>query len=146
MRAALIVCVFVAVLCACAAPQARDAPAKSATRPPDLHTSQNSLDWAGVYEGVLPCADCPGIKTRLTLNKDGTFELRTEYLDRPVMPQVVRGQFTWQASGNAISLDENVGRQQYAVGEGRLSVLDRDGKPISSPNRFLKLVPRASPK
>ena len=22
----------------------------------------NSLDWAGKYEGVLPCADCEGIK------------------------------------------------------------------------------------
>ena len=139
-------CVFAAVLCACATPQAHDVPAKSTTHPPDLHTSRNSLDWAGVYEGVLPCADCPGIKTRLALNKDGTFELRTEYLDRPVVQQTVRGQFTWQASGNAISLDENGGRQQYAVGEGRLSVLDRDGKPISSPNRFLTLVPRASPK
>ncbi len=41
----------------------------------DMHTSQNSLDWAGVYEGVLPCADCPGIQTRLTLSRDETYEL-----------------------------------------------------------------------
>ena len=31
------------------------------------HNSRNALDWAGTYEGVLPCADCPGIQTRLSL-------------------------------------------------------------------------------
>ena len=49
---------------------------------PDRHTSQNALDWASSYEGVLPCADCPGIKTRLILNPDGRYELSTQYLDR----------------------------------------------------------------
>ncbi|HSH50375.1 MAG TPA: copper resistance protein NlpE N-terminal domain-containing protein, partial [Bacteroidales bacterium] len=31
--------------------------------PPDMHTSEISLDWQGTYKGVLPCADCPGIET-----------------------------------------------------------------------------------
>ena len=52
-----------------------------AGRPPaqavDMHNSRNSLDWVGIYEGVLPCADCPGIKTRLTLNYDGSYRLVT---------------------------------------------------------------------
>jgi hypothetical protein len=26
------------------------------TQPADMHNSRNSLDWAGTYEGVLPCA------------------------------------------------------------------------------------------
>ena len=25
--------------------------------------SQNSLDWEGTYKGIIPCADCEGIKT-----------------------------------------------------------------------------------
>ncbi|MDE5451088.1 copper resistance protein NlpE N-terminal domain-containing protein, partial [Elizabethkingia meningoseptica] len=33
----------------------------------DSHNAQNSLDWAGTYEGTVPCADCPGIKTTITL-------------------------------------------------------------------------------
>ena len=28
-------------------------------QPADMHNSRNSLDWAGTYEGVLACADCP---------------------------------------------------------------------------------------
>ncbi len=36
----------------------------------------------GTYEGVLPCADCPGIKTTLTINEDNTYDLKSEYLDK----------------------------------------------------------------
>jgi len=112
-----------------------------------MHTSQNSLDWAGVYEGVQPCADCPGIATRLTLNRDGSYELSTQNLDRQVAPQLVRGQFTWNTTGNAITLDANGGGQRFAVGEGRLTLLDRDGSsaPPPAPNRVLTLVPAAAP-
>ena len=27
--------------------------------------SQNALDWAGTYKGILPCADCEGMKMQL---------------------------------------------------------------------------------
>ncbi len=109
----------------------------------DSHTSQNSLDWAGVYEGVLPCADCPGIKTRLTLNHDGTYERVMQYLERQAA-ETVRGRFTWQANGNAITLDEHGGGQQYAVGEGRVTLLYRDGGTggAPAPNMVLRLVPQ----
>ncbi len=45
----------------------------------DMHTSEISLDWAGTYSGVLPCASCEGIETELTLNQDGTYKLYTNY-------------------------------------------------------------------
>ena len=34
---------------------------------PDMHTTMNSLDWDGTYTGILPCADCKGIETNITL-------------------------------------------------------------------------------
>ena len=112
-------------------------------QPADVHTSRNSLDWAGAYEGVLPCADCPGIKTRLTLDRDGSYEISSQYLDRQPTPMIARGQFTWHAAGNAISLDARGGGQQYAVGEGRLVLLNRDGTQQMPPssNRVLTLMP-----
>lgn len=36
----------------------------------------------GAYTGTLPCADCPGIETDLTLNEDGTYTLLSEYLEK----------------------------------------------------------------
>jgi uncharacterized lipoprotein NlpE involved in copper resistance len=44
--------------------------APAASQPPDMHTSQTSLDWDGSYAGVVPCADCAGIETFITINED----------------------------------------------------------------------------
>ena len=106
-----------------------------------MHTSRNSLDLAGTYEGVLPCADCPGIKIRLTLANDGTFEKQSRYLDRDVVPRTERGLFTWQADGNSISLAAG-GGQNFAVGKGFLIQLNSDGThpDAATPNRVLMLV------
>ncbi len=37
---------------------------------------------AGIYEGTLPAADCPGIKTTITINADSTYQLKQDYIDR----------------------------------------------------------------
>ena len=68
------------------------APSRNAA-PVDSHTARDSLDWAGSYEGVLPCADCPGIRTRVTLSDNGRYEKQTQYLDRQPQPEVVAGTF-----------------------------------------------------
>ena len=69
------------------------APSRNAA-PVDSHTARDSLDWAGSYEGVLPCADCPGIRTRVTLSDNGRYEKQTQYLDRQPQPEVVAGTFS----------------------------------------------------
>lgn len=70
----------------------------------DEHTSQNSLDWAGTYSGIMPCADCEGIETELTLNNDNTYTLKTSYLgvEEPA-DETLTGSFTWE-DGNIIKL------------------------------------------
>src|SRR5690606_254893 len=60
--------------------------AETSSAVPDGHTSRNALDWAGVYEGVVPCADCPGIEHRLTLEQSGGYQLETRYLERSPAP------------------------------------------------------------
>jgi uncharacterized lipoprotein NlpE involved in copper resistance len=116
----------------------------TAAVPADAHNSRNSLDWAGTYEGVLPCADCPGIKTSLVLHGDGRFELNTQYLERQVVAQTASGRFTWNSTGSAITLDAAGSGQQFRIGEGRLLQLDRDGTapPWNAPHRVLTLVPK----
>lgn len=101
----------------------RPASVGAATGADPAHSSRNSLDWAGTYEGVLPCADCPGIETRLTLNRDESYELGSLYRGRDSAPRVVRGRFSWQPGGNAIRLEAQHGGQQFAVGEGRVALL-----------------------
>jgi len=147
MKALLAVFFLATVLCACAQPMARVAPPEPvAAKPVDSHTSRDSLDWAGVYEGVLPGADPAGIVTRLTLNRDGTYERLTRYPGRQDAAQTVRGRFTWHPNGNAIRLDEVGGGQPFAVGEGRLLLLHpgggAGGTPV--PGAVLTRVPPAA--
>lgn len=100
-------------------------------RPADTHNSQNSLDWAGTYEGTLPCADCEGIKTELTLANDGNYVLKTQYLgkgDGEVYE--IKGTFAWNDAGNTITLCANDIPNQYFVGENVLYHLDIDGNRI----------------
>ena len=37
------------------------------------YNSRKLVDWVGSYSGMLPCEDCEGIQTTLTLNSDLTF-------------------------------------------------------------------------
>lgn len=97
---------------------------------PDMHTSETALDWPGTYEGIVPCADCPGIETKLTLNEDKTFELSVLYQDREKKPTLSKGNFTFDTTGSVITLDKNGNNTRYKVKEGCLAMLDGDGKEI----------------
>ncbi|MBT9491014.1 MAG: copper resistance protein NlpE N-terminal domain-containing protein [Paucibacter sp.] len=110
-------------LSACA-PLKGDASTAAVMAADPAHSSRNALDWAGTYAGTLPCANCPGVQTRLRLNRDQSFELSVQYLERDPAPKVSRGRFSWQADGNAITLDEQGSGRQLLVGEGRLALLD----------------------
>ena len=100
-------------------------PAEPAAAPVvDMHTSQNALDWAGTYEGLLSCVDCAGIHTRLTLDREGRFELVTRRLVRGAESSASAGQFRWESGGNIIMLTTEEGPQRFAVGEWRLLLLD----------------------
>jgi heat shock protein HslJ len=113
--------------------------------PDPAHNSRNAVDWAGTYEGVTPCADCPGIRMRLSLQDDGRFALSTQYLDRQVAPQTVLGPFNWNATGDTVTLEGDGGGRQFRVGEGRLLLLDHDGgvPSWSAPHRVLTRQPEA---
>lgn len=96
--------------------------------PDPAHNSRNAVDWAGTYEGVLPCADCPGIRTRLVLTPDGRYELRMQYIDRNVAPLLTSGRVAWNDGGSTITLATPGQRgPQFRVGEGRLLQLNADG-------------------
>jgi heat shock protein HslJ len=136
------------LLAACSKEKGNEAsPSPATAAAPDMHNSQNALDWAGIYQGVLPCVDCPGIKARLTLVNDGSYTLDSQQLKQDAQVLSVSGRFTWQPDGNTILLDSAGAGQQFAVGEGRLILLNPDGtKPGSDAvDRSLQKVPADQP-
>jgi uncharacterized lipoprotein NlpE involved in copper resistance len=100
------------------------------------HNSQNSVDWNGTYEATVPCADCPGIKTSLTLNKDNTFTITEEYIDRKSKNED-KGTLEWNKEGSVITLNGKSAKYKYQVGENKLIQLDMEGKEITGPNKDL---------
>ena len=129
MKTTLTCALTLALLAGCAPSR----PGSGGSVPVDSHTARDSLDWAGSYEGTLPCADCPGIRTRLTLEQDGRYQRQTQYLDRQPQPEVVTGSFSWESDGSTIRLDASGDSQRYFVGENQVTMLYRDGTRPTGP-------------
>ncbi len=107
-------------------------------------TSANSLDWEGSYEGTLPCADCEGIATTISLSRDGRFVKVYRYLGKSEQEYRQEGSFAWNQAGNTIALSGiEDAPNQYLVGENQLFHLDQAGNRITgelAANYVLKKV------
>ncbi len=102
----------------------------SASTEMDGHNSRNSLDWAGVYKGITPCDDCKGVETKLTLNKDNTYELSQIHLteENGEYDQFSQsGSFTWKDNGSEIEIKTDEKTIQFRVEENQVRMLDLEG-------------------
>lgn len=103
---------------------------------PDTYTGDNTqtlVDWAGTYFEVLPCVNCEGIETWVSLKPDGTFELKTNYLGlNDAREETFTGKFTWDETGSRIQLQGLIGDApgKYKVGENQIWHLDKNGNCI----------------
>lgn len=94
--------------------------------------SSTSLDWVGTYKGILPCADCEGIETVITIKEDMTYAIKSKYLGKDEMVYEQKGDFLWNEEGNTIILNEkNRTLRQFLVGENYLLQLDLKGNKIT---------------
>lgn len=96
----------------------------------DIHTSENSLDWYGVYKGIIPSADGDGIEVKITLKKDSTYVRVLKYLGKEDNLFFDEGNFEWDNTGSKITLLGENDKQIYLVGEDALFHLDQKGNKI----------------
>ncbi len=92
-------------------------------------TSENSLDWTGVYQGVLTESRHLRVETTLTLNIDHTYVMTCKVLNEDGEPKIYRGLFAWMSGGGAVMLND-VGDHpsMFKLGENQLFQLDDNGK------------------
>lgn len=109
-----------------------------------IHTSEVQLaplsSVPGTYEGLLPCADCSGIKTVYRLHVDGTY-LKTEAYEGTNDIFSEKGQ--WVYRDGVLFLTAENDQQPYMLRAevGQLRLLDQEGKCISgdlAPHYVLK--------
>jgi len=86
--------------------------------------------WAGIYTGVIPAADGPGIDVILILRSNETFVLIYHYIDRGGIDSVFSGRLAWNAAANIITLDIDNFPPYYEAGRGILTQLDLAGRRI----------------
>lgn len=94
------------------------------------------------FEGVIPCADCPGIRQRIQLQKDGRFRSRMIYLERKVHFDETG---TWAIEGTTLVLTAKSTMRWAIQGPDAIAMLDQQGQPIvSAQNYTLKRVKAAA--
>jgi len=136
---AIVTCTVAFILCfgmnAC---KAKDSKTTDSETPPVVvateENSRTSVDWEGTYTGVIPCADCEGIATTITLREDDTYTLEMEYLGKEGSAVTLEGLFQWNDAGSIVILNGVKKRSMpstYKVGENKLIQLDMEGRAIT---------------
>lgn len=97
-------------------------------------------NYTGTFEGVVPCADCSGIDTKLTLNNDYTYSLYATYQGKS-SDNVFESAGKWKIneSLDLITLDFDKPKEltyYKIVSVNTLRMLDKDGKEIDSSHNY----------
>ncbi|RBQ33112.1 copper homeostasis/adhesion lipoprotein NlpE [Rahnella variigena] len=100
------------------------------------------------YSGVLPCADCSGLKTSLFLQQDGTYILQEIYQGSKDGDQAFASYGSWARTADKLVLTGNDGEKRYFhPKDENLEMLDMSGEPITSQFSYtLKPVQQSLPK
>lgn len=107
--------------------------ATSKSTPIVIGYAGNALtELAGVYSGILPCADCEGLQTTLTLSEDMNFSRVIVYLGKEGNNQTDIGRFSLDKSGSIVMLQGlHTSPSYYRIGKNSLTQLDLQGNPVS---------------
>jgi copper homeostasis protein (lipoprotein) len=87
------------------------------------------------FQGVTPCADCPGVRLTITLSADGTYKLERIYLERTAKNDET-GTWEYDEDTSLLTLRPNGSKtnpELFAVNlKPTLQMLDAQGKAIQS--------------
>lgn len=119
-----------------AQPTEQTAPAAVQQAAPETYGVAN---FAGEFTGTLPCADCPGIDTTLTLRNDGSYLLHSAYQERD---SAFDDKGVWQVEQEQqriqLQPENKTDPASYyqIVSKDELKMMDGEGKPVDSPLNY----------
>ncbi len=97
----------------------------------------------GNFEGIIPCADCEGIKAELAIKSDSTYTFKFTYLGTDAEPYVATGNWKIDEKGRLVLLAPDGKRvEQYfkIVSQNEVKMLDGDGNEITGTNLNFSLL------
>ncbi len=93
-----------------------------------------SEEFRGVFYGFLPCNDCNGIKTTLSLKQKNNYLLVTQPARESSREYYEKGKYSWNDKNHTVVLTprkESTKRQYHIENEGTLIQLNSDGERIT---------------
>jgi uncharacterized lipoprotein NlpE involved in copper resistance len=101
---------------------------------------KSSENIFGTFVGILPCADCKGIKMILKLDSTQKYTLSQEYLGKPDSSiEKTEGNWMMEEETYTIKLDfYDIATTKYfqALGTDSIRMKDREGKPFTSKSNY----------
>jgi hypothetical protein len=97
------------------------------------HEQANDDDeFHGVYYGFIPCDNCPGLKSTLSLNKNDNYLLVTQQAKESSRENYEKGKYTWDDEKKLVVLTPRKGSKdseikQYQIEKNALILLDNKG-------------------
>lgn len=95
-----------------------------------LELKNNSMLVEDIYEGVLPAADGPGIKTQVSLFPNGTFIWKSEYLGKTDGIFEDKGTYTVENGVATLVIPQQEG-YYLRLAPQQATLLDQDKQPIT---------------
>ncbi len=93
-----------------------------------------SLDFHGVFYGYVPCNDCNGIKTTLSLKQNNNYLLVTQPARDSSREFYEKGKYSWNEETHILVLTprkDEPARQYQIKDEGTIVQMNSDGTPMS---------------
>lgn len=92
---------------------------------PSPQQEEESFDWVGEYEGVLPCDDCEGLYTNIILEPDGKTTLQRVYVGKEDEGYIAKSRLRWYEKYNLLYIREwDESFSKFYVGDGMMIQLD----------------------
>ncbi len=95
-----------------------------------LNHHNTTTPVAQTYVGQLPCADCSGIKTKLTLNPDLTYVMDQTYVGSREAQNTFQDKGTYTRKNDEVTLDSGM---KIKVETKQIRLLNADGKVVTGP-------------
>ena len=133
--------ISVCILTACTSGQNNSAEVNNPMDTSISRPAAESITPAGIYTGVIPCADCMGIEYTLYLQRDSIYFLRQIYYKEPVSQHILVDSGKWiEKDSSIIVLEFGESKILFRMEKYSLLLLDGEGKEITDMPANLRLA------
>jgi uncharacterized lipoprotein NlpE involved in copper resistance len=102
--------------------------------------SDESKMFHGIFYGYLPCKDCDGIKTTLSLKQNNNYLIVTQYARESSREYFERGKYTWNEQEKTVVLTPSKGgteiHRYHIENKNTLIQLKEDGSRNADAERY----------